>query len=67
MPSTFTSLHFHLVFSTKRRERTIASEWSDRLHEYMGGTIRGLGGVSEIVGGTSDHVHLLVGLKATHA
>src|SRR5258708_5334596 len=67
MPSTFTSLHFHIIFSTKRRERTIAPEWRDPLHEYLGGTIRGLGGVPEIVGGTSDHVHLLVGLKATHA
>ena len=67
MPSTFTSLHFHLIFSTKRRERTIAPEWRDRLHEYMGGSIRGFGGVSEIVGGTSDHVHLLVRLRATHA
>ncbi len=32
----------------------------------MGGTIKGLGGVSLQVGGVEDHVHLLVGLKATH-
>ena len=67
MPSTFTSLHFRLIFSTKHRKPTIAAEWRDRLHEYLGGTIRGLGGVSEIVGGTAGHVHVLVGLKATHA
>ncbi|MBA3483952.1 MAG: IS200/IS605 family transposase [Pirellulales bacterium] len=66
MPSTFLSLHYHLVFSTKHREPTIAASWRDRLHEYLGGTIRGLGGFSEGVGGVADHVHLLVGLKATH-
>lgn len=33
----------------------------------MGGTIGGLGGVALAVGGTADHVHLLVGLRATHA
>jgi hypothetical protein len=32
----------------------------------LGGTIRGLGGFPEGIGGVADHVHLLVGLKATH-
>ena len=36
------------------------------MHEYLGGTVRGLGGIPECVGGVADHVHLLVGLKATH-
>ena len=66
MPSTYLSLHYHLVFSTKHREATIAPEWRERLHEYLGGTIRGLGAFPEGIGGTADHVHLLVGLKATH-
>jgi putative transposase len=66
MPSTYLSLHFHLVFSTKSREATIAPEWRSRLHDYLGGTVRGLGGYSDRVGGVADHVQLLVGLKATH-
>jgi len=32
----------------------------------MGGIVCTLGGVPEAVGGVSDHVHLLVGLRATH-
>ena len=66
MPSTYLSLHYHLVFSTKNREPWIAPEWRARLHDYLGGTIRGLGGFPEGVGGVADHVHLLIGLKATH-
>jgi REP element-mobilizing transposase RayT len=66
MASTYLSLHYHLVFATKNREAVIAPEWRSRLHEYLGGTISGLGGVSQRVGGVADHVHLLVGLKATH-
>jgi putative transposase len=66
MPSTYTSLHFHIVFSTKNREPFIAAEWRSRLHEYLGGMVRGMGGVSLGVGGVADHVHLLVGLKPTH-
>jgi putative transposase len=66
MASTYLSLHYHLVFATKNREAVIAPEWRSRLHEYLGGTISGLGGYSQGVGGVADHVHLLVGLKATH-
>ncbi|MBI3829492.1 MAG: IS200/IS605 family transposase [Planctomycetes bacterium] len=66
MPSTYLSLHYHLVFSTKNREPLILPAWRARLHEYLGGTVRGLGGIPEEVGGVADHVHLLVGLKATH-
>ena len=66
MPSTYLSLHYHLVFSTKNRAAFIAPDWRARLHDYLGGTIRGLGGYPEGVGGVADHVHLLVGLKATH-
>ena len=66
MPSTFLALHYHLVFSTKDRAPIIESAWRDRLHEYLGGTVNGLGGFCQGVGGVKDHVHLLVGLKATH-
>jgi REP element-mobilizing transposase RayT len=65
MASTYLSLHYHLVFGTKNREPLIASEWRPRLHEYLGGTVSGLGGVPEAINGTADHVHLLIGLKAT--
>ena len=66
MPSTHLSLHYHIVFSTKDRHPFIADEWRPRLHEYLGGLVRGADGIPEAVGGTTDHVHLLVGLRATH-
>jgi putative transposase len=66
MGSTYLSLHYHLVFAIKNREPIIDESWHARLHEYLGGTIKGLGGFPEGIGGTADHVHLLVGLKATH-
>lgn len=66
MSSTYTSLHYHIVFSTKDRQLLIDSAWSGRLHEYLGGTVNKLDGFSQGVGGMPDHVHLLVGLKSTH-
>ncbi|QJE99083.1 IS200/IS605 family transposase [Luteolibacter luteus] len=66
MPSTYISLYYHLIFSTKLREATILPEWRERLHEYMGGILRGLEGKPMGIGGTADHVHVLASLKATH-
>ena len=66
MASTHLSLHYHLVFSVKDRRRLIVPEWSARLHAWLGGATRELGGIPECVGGVEDHVHLLVGLRATH-
>jgi len=62
--STFLSLHYHIVFSTKHREPIITNSWRPALLEYVGGTINGLGGYTQGVGGTADHVHILMGLKA---
>ena len=67
MPATHLSLHFHLVFSTKDRHPFIADDWRNRLHEYLGGLIRTADGFPDTCGGTADHVHLLVGLRATHS
>ena len=66
MPSTHTSLHCHLTFSTKDRVPMISKEWRERLHAYLGGIVKGLDGVPLAVGGIEDHVHLLVGLKSSH-
>ena len=66
MPSTHLSLHYHIVFSTKERRRSIAETWRGDLHAYMSGIVRDIGGVPECIGGPGDHVHALVRLKATH-
>ena len=66
MGSTFFSLHYHLVFSTKERRPFIKSEWQPRLHAYLGGIIKGMHGVPEIVGGVEDHVHILASLRPVH-
>jgi putative transposase len=66
MPSTYSSLNYHLVFSTKDRMPLISEELRPRLHEYLGGMVRRMEGVALGVGGVADHVHLLVSLKPVH-
>lgn len=66
MPSTHTSLYYHLVWSTKDRRNSIDAAWKARLHAWLGGCITALDGAPLAIGGVADHVHCLVGLKPTH-
>lgn len=66
MSSTHLSLHYHLVFGTKNHEPLITPAWRDRLHAYLGGVIAPSTVCPKPVGGVADHVHLLIGLRATH-
>lgn len=64
MGATFTNLLYHIVFSTKDRRPLITPEFRDRLYEYIGGIVRGQGGVQLCLGGADDHVHILAKSKA---
>ena len=66
MSSTYLALNYHLVFSTKDRRPWIDPAWRDRLHAYLGGCVKTADGIPDAIGGVADHVHLLVGLRATH-
>jgi putative transposase len=63
MGSTLTNLLYHIVFSTKNRRPLIMSDVRDELHRYLGGIIRGEGGIAIDIGGMPDHVHILAKLK----
>jgi putative transposase len=60
MRSPATKLLYHIVFSTKHRIVCIDETGRARLHQCLGGTIRGLGGIPHAVGGVGHYVYLLV-------
>jgi REP element-mobilizing transposase RayT len=53
------------VFATAERRPTIHQDLEERLHGYLGGIGRANGIQSLAVGGTADHVHLLLSLPRT--
>ena len=67
MPRSYTNLIYHIVFSTKNRQPLITAEREKRLYEYIGGIIRGLGGILLIINGVEDHVHILAKLRPDKA
>jgi REP element-mobilizing transposase RayT len=67
MSSSYCNLLYHIVFSTKDREPWMVPSIRPRIHEYLGGAIRGEGGIALIVNGTADHVHVLAKLRQDRA
>lgn len=63
MSQSYTNLLYHLIFSTKDRLPLITPEYQPRLYDYIGGIIRGKGGISLGINGIADHVHLLAKLR----
>ena len=60
MANTYTSLNYHLVFSTKDRFPWIGLEIEQRVWSFIGGIARKHQMTAIQVGGVEDHIHALV-------
>jgi putative transposase len=64
MAHSYVSSVFHIVFSTKERMQLIRSDLQPRLWNYLGAIARKHRVRVLAVGGTDNHVHILVVLPA---
>jgi putative transposase len=62
---SYVSAYFHCVFSTKERRPQITPDLRERLWPFLGGIARANKIKAVEIGGTDDHVHLLLSLPAT--
>ena len=67
MANAYTSLHYHLLFSTKNRHPWIVPEIEDRVWSFIGGIARKHKITALQVGGVEDHIHALVTAPPTIA
>ena len=65
MSHTYVSDLVHCVFSTKLRRNLIRPEIQPDLWAFLGGIARKNGFKALMVGGTENHVHILLSLPAT--
>lgn len=65
MSHSYSNCLKHIVFSTKGRRKLINSVIRDHLWAYLGGIARENEKKSLAIGGTDDHLHLLISLPAT--
>jgi REP element-mobilizing transposase RayT len=59
MAGTYTKLFYHLVFSTKNRQRFITPAIEEELYKYIAGILRNIDGSFVEINGMADHVHVL--------
>jgi putative transposase len=67
VPHSYVCSYYHCVFSTANRRRLITPDLRDRLWPYLGGIARTNGLTARCVGGTDNHVHMLLSLPSTMA
>ncbi|MGE0104535.1 MAG: IS200/IS605 family transposase [Blastocatellales bacterium] len=60
MADTYSSLFYHIVFSTKNRQRFIRQEIETAVWSYIGGIARKNKMKALQVGGVEDHLHALI-------
>jgi putative transposase len=63
MAQTCGNIVVHLIFSTELRQPLICADIRSDLFAYLGGIVRELRGTALIVGGTCDHVHMLIRIR----
>ena len=67
MANTYTQIHIHAVFAVQNRISLIQKEWQDELYKYITGIITNNGHKLLQIGGMSDHVHVLFGMRPTQS
>jgi putative transposase len=63
--STYTQIYYHIVFSTKNRERVLAAKRREDLFRYIWGVIQNHESHLYRIGGVEDHVHILTSVHPT--
>ena len=63
MARTFSQIYIQVVFAVSGRQNLIGKSWKEDVNKYISGIITNKGQKSIIVNGTSDHIHVFIGLK----
>jgi REP element-mobilizing transposase RayT len=67
MANTFSSLYYHVVFSTKNRKYFIKPDLEEQVWSYLGGIARDIGAKPIKIGGIDDHIHALLMSQPRHS
>ena len=65
MANTFTSLHYHVVFSTRNREPWIKPLIEQPIWAFLGGIAQENKMKAIAIGAVEDHLHLLLAIPPT--
>lgn len=62
-PKRYTQLHIQIVIAVKNRRALLTESIRENVFTYMGGVLSDMNHKPLIINGTSNHVHILMGLN----
>ncbi len=65
MADTYSQIYIQIVFAVKNRNALISSEWEEELFKYITGIITNKKQKLIAINGTSNHIHIFIGMKPT--
>ena len=65
MGRTYTNINVHIIFHIKCSECEMIEEDLPEIFRYIGGLVRNLSGYAFMIGGRTDHIHILSSLPVT--
>jgi len=65
MADTYTQIYIQIVFAVKNRSALIQPVWEEELYKYISGITGNKDQKLLAINGTSNHIHLLIGMKLT--
>ncbi len=63
--STFTQILYHIVFSTKNREKVLTKDNREKLFKYIWGVLKNNKCVLYRINGVEDHLHIITHIHPT--
>ena len=60
MPQSFCQIYVHIIFSTKDRWKWLSADIRPRVYAYLATLARNMGCPYIVVGGTDNHIHIVL-------
>lgn len=62
MANTYTQIYIHMIFAVHDRKSLITESYSENLYKYICGICQNKNHLIYAIGGTKDHIHILIGM-----
>ncbi len=67
MSNTYSKIYLHIIFAVKHRESLMPPAEQPRLHQYFASMLQKAGHFPIAIGGTDNHVHILIDYKPSQS
>jgi REP element-mobilizing transposase RayT len=63
MADSYSQIYIQIIFAVQNRRALINASWEKELYKYISGIVKNKGQKMLAINGTSDHIHIFIGMK----